>query len=281
MRRPRYVEVRSLNDTLMLLLTGAIAGTAAGVYLGRRYGSVGALVDDVRHRLRDAWDSWSEVDELEPAGELEGEVEGELEGELADEFEDEFEGDFEDELLEEGEEHALPDEEALDELDADGEAGEARALADDGLDEPFDELEPIAAGDELPRRREADVSDIPSIEPARSSLEAKVLEGFEGDEVLGRRAIDISAVGEGVIELTGWVRSGEEAARAAALARAVAGVEMVLNRITVRSPEELADEADDVHEPDAGAPDAGRASRPTATPPLGVVPRSPPEGRAP
>ena len=96
------------------------------------------------------------------------------------------------------------------------------------------------------------------------------------DEVLGRRAIDIAAVGEGVIELTGWVRSGEEAARAAALARAVPGVEMVLNRITVRGPEELADEAD------AGSPDARSGPRPSTSRSMGdVVSRTPPEGRAP
>ena len=66
MRRPRYVEVRSLNDTLMLLVTGALAGAAAGAYLGRRYDSVGALVGDVRDRLLDAWDSWQMDDVLEP-----------------------------------------------------------------------------------------------------------------------------------------------------------------------------------------------------------------------
>lgn len=255
MRRPRYVEVRSLNDTLMLLVTGAIAGTAAGVYLGRRYGNVGALVDDVRHRLRDAWDSWNDADELE--------VEGE------------FEGAFEDELLEEEADHALPDDEAFDELESEAVASDEFDDPDDFLNEPFDELEPVAAADELPARREADVADIPSTQPVRSSLEARVLDGFEADEVLGRRAIDIAAVGEGVVELSGWVRSGEEAARAAALARAVAGVEMVLNRITVRGPEEIADEAE------AGSGDAGRESRPTTTPPRGVEPRTPPEGLAP
>lgn len=261
MRRPRYVEVRSLNDTLMLLLTGAIAGTAAGVYLGRRYGSVGALVDGVRNRLVDAWDSWNEDEELEAGDE------------------------YEDELLEDGEEHALPDEGAYDELEPEGVVGapfdEEIDEPDDELDEELDdelddELEPIAAADELPPRREADVADLPSAEPARRSLEARVLAGFRTDEVLGRRAIDIAAVGDGVIELTGWVRSGEEAARAAALARAVTGVEMVLNRMTVRGPEELA------HESEAAGEDAGRASRSGTTPPAGgVVSRTPPEGLAP
>lgn len=249
MRRPRYVEVRSLNDTLMLLLTGAIAGTAAGVYLGRRYGSMAALVDGVRNRLADAWDSWNDDEELEADDE------------------------YEDELLEEGEEHALPDDEAFDELEPEGVVG---APFDEEMDEPDDELDAIDAADELPPRREADVADLPSAEPARRSLEARVLAGFRTDEVLGRRAIDIAAVGDGVIELTGWVRSGEEAARAAALARAVTGVEMVLNRMTVRGAEELS------HESEAAGPDAGRASRSGTTPPSGgVVSRTPPEGLAP
>lgn len=256
MRRPRYVEVRSLNDTLMLLLTGAVAGTAAGVYLGRRYGSVGALVDDVRHRLLDAWDSWND-DELE-GDELEGELESDA---------------LEHEALEEAEALGLPDEEAFDELEPEGFVG---APFDEPFDEPLketrDELEPVDPADTLPPRREASVADIPSAEPSRRSLETRVLDRFETDEILRRRAVDIAAVGEGVIELTGWVRSGEEAARAAAMARAVSGVEMVLNRITVRSPEELADDAE------------RPASRPTtnsATPPTGGLPRTPPEGMAP
>ncbi|HSA55030.1 MAG TPA: BON domain-containing protein [Gemmatimonadaceae bacterium] len=242
MRRPRYVEVRSLNDTLMLLVTGAIAGAAAGIYLGRRYDSVGALAGDVRDRLLDAWDAWKEDEELAGESVAEDEL---VEDELA---EDEL---AEDELLDDEDEPYLPDE------------------------EPLDELEPVSAADELPPHREADVADLPTAKPVRRSLETKVLAGFEADGVLGQRAIDIAAVGDGVIELTGWVRSGEEAARAAALARAVAGVEMVLNRLAVRDPEAWSDDAPEDQE-------SGNPERRTTPPPSGgVAPASPPEGLAP
>lgn len=74
----------------------------------------------------------------------------------------------------------------------------------------------------------------PAVRRSERALEARVLAAFEEDEILGRRAVEISALGEGVVELTGWVHSTEEAVRAASVARAVPGVEMVLNRVTVR-----------------------------------------------
>jgi hypothetical protein len=53
--------------------------------------------------------------------------------------------------------------------------------------------------------------------------------------ILSRRAIDIGAIAPGVIELTGWVRSEDEAARASSVAGRAPGVETVVNRVTVRS----------------------------------------------
>jgi hypothetical protein len=71
-------------------------------------------------------------------------------------------------------------------------------------------------------------------------LETRVLEEFHDDVILSRRAIDIGAIAPGVIELTGWVRSEDEAARASSVAGRAPGVETVVNRITVRN-EKLAD----------------------------------------
>jgi hypothetical protein len=189
-RSPRYVEVRPMQDTLFLLATGALAGVAAGAWLGRRYGSLGAFVDDMRFRLRDAREFWSAEDEMEGR-------------------------DDEEELEAYRGAHDLPDED------------------DEGH---FVESAAVDPGDTLPEPQEAHADDLPSNRPDERTLEARVLDRFEEDELLRQRAVDIAAVGEGVVELSGWVHSGDEAARAAALARAVQGVSMVLNRIVIRGP---------------------------------------------
>jgi hypothetical protein len=209
-RAPRYVEVRSLQDTLLLIATGAVAGVAAGAWLGRRYGSLGALVDDVKLRLSDAREFWSADDELETGDETD------------------------EELAAYREAHGLPDEEEYEE--------EYEEEGDDEHDDEHDDdlhvVEATAAEstDALPAPREARAADLPSNRPDERTIEAQVLDRFEEDELLRQRAVDIAAVGDGVIELSGWVHSGEEAARAAALARAVQGVSMVLNRIVIRGP---------------------------------------------
>lgn len=198
-RHPRrYVEVRSLSDTLTLIATGAIAGVAAGVVLGRRYQDTEALIDDVRARLRSALEFWTEDD---------------------------------DSLLEE----ETTETEDADELDLELDVAAVTTLSDaEAAPEP---------GRALPDDRAAAVRE----------LETRVLGRFEQDDVLHRRAVDIAAVGSGVIELTGWVHSGDEASRAAALARSVPGVDMVLNRIAVRGADAsgAAEVADDL--PDRGA----------------------------
>jgi hypothetical protein len=74
-------------------------------------------------------------------------------------------------------------------------------------------------------------------------LEERVLEAFKNDPVLSERAIDIGAVEERIIELTGWVNSDDEARQAVAVARGVPGVETVVNRLAVRSEEDLLDDA--------------------------------------
>ena len=74
-------------------------------------------------------------------------------------------------------------------------------------------------------------------------LEERVLEAFRNDPTLSERAVDIGAVEEGIIELTGWVNSEEESHQAVAVARGVPGVTTVVNRLAVRSDEDLFDEA--------------------------------------
>ena len=87
------------------------------------------------------------------------------------------------------------------------------------------------------------------IEPSKASLngveelEERVLEAFRNDPILSERAIDIGAVEDGIIELTGWVNSDGESHQAVVIARGVPGVETVVNRLAIRSDEDLFDDA--------------------------------------
>ncbi len=74
-------------------------------------------------------------------------------------------------------------------------------------------------------------------------LEERVLEAFRNDPILSERAVDIGAVEDRIIELTGWVNSDDEAHQAVAVARGVPGVETVVNRLAIRTEEDLLDDA--------------------------------------
>jgi len=74
-------------------------------------------------------------------------------------------------------------------------------------------------------------------------LEERVLETYHNDPILSERAIDIGAIDDGIIELTGWVYSADESEHAVTVARGTPGVETVVNRLTVRSQEEQMDDA--------------------------------------
>ena len=77
---------------------------------------------------------------------------------------------------------------------------------------------------------------------ATEELEERVLEAFRNDPVLSERAIDIGAIDEGIVELTGWVNADDESQQAVVVARGVPGVETVVNRLAVRAEEDLYDE---------------------------------------
>jgi len=66
------------------------------------------------------------------------------------------------------------------------------------------------------------------------ALEERVLEAFRNDPILSERAVDIGAIGDGIIELTGWVHEPDEATHAVTITRGVPGVETVVNRLDVR-----------------------------------------------
>ena len=89
------------------------------------------------------------------------------------------------------------------------------------------------------------------IDEEDEALEERVLEAFRNDPVLAERAVDIGAIGDGIIELTGWVHAPDEATHAVTITRGVPGVETVVNRLDVRlAGSEDPTEIDD----DPGAP---------------------------
>ncbi|MGH7651676.1 MAG: BON domain-containing protein [Gemmatimonadaceae bacterium] len=75
------------------------------------------------------------------------------------------------------------------------------------------------------------------------ALEERVLEAFRNDPILSERAVDIGAVEDGIIELTGSVNSEDEARQAIVVARGVPGVDTVVNRLVIGADEELFDDA--------------------------------------
>ena len=222
-RYVRHERTGTESSTAWLVATGAIAGAAAGLYLGRRYGTLGALMDDVRGRfdaLReqiaadDEADDEIEANDAVTALSAEAGDDDDLEEDLDDEFDDDIEDEADDDL----------DDELDDDLDDDLDD------MDDDVDRPEDDPEALAVHDTPSTNGAARTAEL-----ARQRLESRVLAALEGDSSLRTRPVEIAAVGDGVVELTGAVHTIEELSRATAVARQVPGVAMVLNRISVRS----------------------------------------------
>lgn len=72
-----------------------------------------------------------------------------------------------------------------------------------------------------------------------SELEERVLEAFQNDPILAECPIDIGAIGEGIIELSGWVNTEDESEHAVTIAAGTPGVDTVVNRLEVGEEEEL------------------------------------------
>jgi hypothetical protein len=113
-----------------------------------------------------------------------------------------------------------------------GTEGEEDEFDYEGLDE--DEFDP-----DLDEELESPKASLNGAE----ELEERVLEAFRNDPTLSERAIDIGAVEDGIIELTGWVNSEDEAHQAVVVARGVPGVDTVVNRLVVSPDEDRFDEA--------------------------------------
>jgi hypothetical protein len=235
-RHVRYLKAEQEQHTLLFVAAVAIAGAAAGLYLGRRYRSVDAFLDDVRSRLdhvRLAWQDDGEdllaaaaqrVDEVVDDVLDDDDLDDEGEGGWVEEYDDlgaRFEGESDDEVEDDFDDEDL----------------------DDDLDDELDETV-LANGAE------------PAASAARAQLEDDVLEALHDDRRLRTRPIEIAVVGDGVVELTGSVHNIDEISRAAAVVRKVPGVAMVLNRIEVRAAGQV-DTASVPREP--ARPDGGEA----------------------
>jgi BON domain len=113
----------------------------------------------------------------------------------------------------------------------------------DATDEYDDDSESDADGDDFASEGDA-------------ALEESVLRAFRRDSVLSERAIDIGAIGEGIIELSGWVETREESDHAMAVTRKVPGIITVVSRLFIGADEQ--DESDlDEDEIDESAPMPG------------------------
>ena len=125
-------------------------------------------------------------------------------------------------------------------------------LDTDLLDAGFDEDEDLEDDDLDDEDYEENADDYAAsyVAPIKGSeeLEERVLEAYRNDPILSERAIDIGAIQEGIIELTGWVNAEDEAKQAVDVARGVPGVDTVVNRLAVRSDEDLFDEMADRYE---------------------------------
>jgi len=254
MRRRNVRTVREEErPTLLLMAAGAVAGAAAGLYLGRRYRSMDAFLSDMRGRLDDLRDVWNDEG-------LSAADRARLSSDVAD-VEDLEDDDLEDDDLDDEEFDEFDD----DELESEGSA-ESRGWGDDEDDEeePLDDLdEDDLDEDELEDDLAAVTRDNGA--PATSKraddlsrkLEERVLHALSNEPVLRARAVEIAVVGEGVVELTGAVHALDEVARASALVRSLPGVSMVLNRLVVRTGGNIDTASvarDPVDAPDLGPP---------------------------
>lgn len=219
MRRRRVNKVREdERPALLLMAAGAVAGAAAGLYLGHRYRSMDAFLEDMRDRfesLRDIWLTEELTGErrarlgVDAVADLDDEADEELDE--VDDYEDVDEDELEDARFVTSETYDDDDEEAFD--DEDEFEDELAAVGrDNGISDS------ARRADEIARR-----------------LELRVLQELHDEPILSARNIEIAVVGDGVVELTGTVHTIEEVSRAAALVRGIPGVSMVLNRVEVRT----------------------------------------------
>ena len=129
---------------------------------------------------------------------------------------------------------------------------------DDTESSADEDFEGSDAGDEYDDddQSDDDSDDVDSDSEGDAALEEGVLRAFRRDAVLSERAIDIGAIGEGIIELSGWVETHEESEHAMAVTRKVPGIITVVSRLFIGDDEQDASDLDE-DELDENAPIPG------------------------
>lgn len=115
----------------------------------------------------------------------------------------------------------------------------SRRPGDDAPEVPDDEVERLfgpSLEDEADEEEEEDDLDEAEDETQEfvPSLDRHVLEAYANDPILAERPIEIEETAEGVIALSGRVRSAREIAHAVTIARGIPGVREVRQRLTPR-----------------------------------------------
>lgn len=130
-------------------------------------------------------------------------------------------------------------------------------IEEDGaiLDEDGDDIGRTAESDEDAEFNGMDATD--DVAAETPLIEERVLEAFNNDPILAERAVDIGAVGDGIIELAGWVETDDEAEHAMTIARGIPGVDTVINRLLIEEEEQqLLDTVRKVEDGDPALTDA-------------------------
>lgn len=86
-------------------------------------------------------------------------------------------------------------------------------------------------------RRRARLREVEFLPDGLAQLEEDAIAVLGNDQRIGHRAIEVAAVGDGIIELSGDVENIEEAHHAVDVAQSVDGVHTVINRLTLNEPE--------------------------------------------
>jgi hypothetical protein len=224
---------------IALLAAGVIAGLAAGAYVAHRLGGVSGISARVRKR----WPPRGERDTTEAGDDGDGDyATHDVAHAYAADHAATYEGEPGANDDPEAEEDAEFEEDAeLAGDDDDAEFADEDADDEDADDDDDDEDDELDAGDGEDEFASAD-----------PELEDRVLDVFVNDPVLAECPVDIGAIHQGTIELTGGVQTREEYEHATTLARGVPGVETVVNRLDILEEEGV--EADSAAHYDADDP---------------------------
>ena len=206
---------------IALLAAGVIAGLAAGAYVAHRMGGVSGITARVRKR----WPARNEDDATEAGDEGEGDY---ATHDVADAYAADHAATYEGELDADDDAEAEEDADFEDDAELAGDDDDAEFADEDPGDEEDDEDDDLAAGDGEDEFASAD-----------PELEDRVLDVFVNDPVLAECPVDIGAIRQGTIELTGGVQTREEYEHATTLARGVPGVETVVNRLDILEEESV------------------------------------------